>query len=142
MVVTAAKKIWLVVVLLFIAAAVLVWDGLYRRSTAPPARGSDLTVFVNGGEPVAAGRDARRPSAPRRSSAPPPRRTAPPRRTTRADPPPPEPDRFWTVEKGQTLSGISRQCYGSAARWRDIADANGIDDPRGIRPGQRLRIPR
>jgi nucleoid-associated protein YgaU len=31
--------------------------------------------------------------------------------------------------------------YGSAQRWRDIAAANGIDDPFRVRPGTTLYLP-
>lgn len=51
--------------------------------------------------------------------------------------------RTHTVEKGDTLSAISRQHYGSANRWQEIFDANRdqLDDPDLIQPGQVLRIP-
>lgn len=46
-----------------------------------------------------------------------------------------------TVKAGQTLSSISRKYYGTPNRWRRIAEANRIRDPRKIRPGQVLKIP-
>lgn len=45
------------------------------------------------------------------------------------------------VERGETLSGIAGELYGSPAVWRSIAIANDIDDPREIETGQSLRIP-
>jgi hypothetical protein len=45
------------------------------------------------------------------------------------------------VGQGATLSGIAADTYGDAALWRPIAIANGIDDPRALAAGRRLRIP-
>lgn len=55
----------------------------------------------------------------------------------------PETGRSHTVEKGDTLSAISKQYYGNANRWEDIFNANRdqLDDPDLIQPGQVLRIP-
>ncbi len=49
----------------------------------------------------------------------------------------------YTVEKGDSLSKISRQFYGEASRWREIFEANRdqLDDPDRIFPGQVLKIP-
>lgn len=40
-----------------------------------------------------------------------------------------------------TLALISYQEYGNPNRWRRIAEANGIEDPLDLRPGQILAIP-
>jgi hypothetical protein len=45
------------------------------------------------------------------------------------------------VRSGDRLSVIAWEEYGSAAKWRPIADANGIDDPRNLEVGKRLVIP-
>jgi nucleoid-associated protein YgaU len=45
------------------------------------------------------------------------------------------------VKRGDTLSGISMRYYGTAAKWRDIGDANKIKDPRKLPVGVNLRIP-
>ncbi len=45
------------------------------------------------------------------------------------------------VKQGDTLSWIAGKEYGNPAEWRIIADANGIDDPMGLTPGQELQIP-
>ena len=37
--------------------------------------------------------------------------------------------RVYTVQAGDNLSKISRQFYGDANRYMDIARANGLDDP-------------
>lgn len=51
--------------------------------------------------------------------------------------------RSHTVEKGDTLSQISKRFYGSAGHWKAIFDANRdqLDNPDLIHPGQTLRIP-
>jgi hypothetical protein len=46
-----------------------------------------------------------------------------------------------TVKQGDTLSSIANQYYEDASKWRPIALANGIVDPRSIAAGQELRIP-
>jgi nucleoid-associated protein YgaU len=47
----------------------------------------------------------------------------------------------YTVRPGDTLINIAVALYADASRWRIIAEANRIDDPRQITPGQVLRIP-
>lgn len=46
-----------------------------------------------------------------------------------------------TVVRGETLSAIAAQTYGDPTQWRPIADANHLDNPRLISPGQVLAIP-
>ena len=43
--------------------------------------------------------------------------------------------------RGETLSAIAFQHYDDPTRWRPIAQANGIANPRKIVPGQVLSIP-
>jgi nucleoid-associated protein YgaU len=45
------------------------------------------------------------------------------------------------VVRGETLSSIAAQRYEDPQRWRPIALANGIADPRALAVGQTLRIP-
>jgi hypothetical protein len=45
------------------------------------------------------------------------------------------------VKRGDTLSAIAGHQYGDPALWRPIAEANGIDDPLALQPGQVLVIP-
>jgi nucleoid-associated protein YgaU len=45
------------------------------------------------------------------------------------------------VLAGDTLTGIAATYLGDPARWRTIADANRIDDPRILSPGDILVIP-
>lgn len=47
----------------------------------------------------------------------------------------------YVVKKGDTLMSIARAHYGSAARFRDIAAANGLSDPNKIKVGQTLILP-
>jgi nucleoid-associated protein YgaU len=49
----------------------------------------------------------------------------------------------YTVQKGDTLSKISKQFYGDASKYQKIFDANKdqLKDPDKIQPGQVLRIP-
>lgn len=49
--------------------------------------------------------------------------------------------RTYTVKRGDTLSGISVSFYRTAARWPEIAKANGISDPKRLQIGQVLKIP-
>jgi nucleoid-associated protein YgaU len=57
--------------------------------------------------------------------------------------PPAAPARFVTVEKGDTLSAISKRVYGDANKYQKIFDANKpmLKDVNKIYPGQVLRIP-
>ncbi|HEU4511026.1 MAG TPA: LysM peptidoglycan-binding domain-containing protein [Pyrinomonadaceae bacterium] len=45
------------------------------------------------------------------------------------------------VTQGETLSMIAAKLYDNAQSWRPIAIVNDISDPRGLFPGQALRIP-
>jgi hypothetical protein len=49
--------------------------------------------------------------------------------------------KHYAVRRGDTLSSIAGTEYGDPALWRPIAEANDIDDPLGLRPGQVLVIP-
>lgn len=46
-----------------------------------------------------------------------------------------------TVVRGDSLSSIAAAEYGDPARWRPIASANGINNPRTLEPGRILVIP-
>ncbi len=46
------------------------------------------------------------------------------------------------VRPRDTLAGIAFEEYGNPNNWRLIADANRIDDPLGIEPGQIIAIPK
>ncbi len=46
-----------------------------------------------------------------------------------------------TLKMGETLALIAHEEYDDAAEWRRIADANGIVDPREVKPGTVLLLP-
>ena len=46
-----------------------------------------------------------------------------------------------TVKMGETLALIAHEEYDDPAEWRRIADANGIMDPRDVKPGTVLTLP-
>jgi nucleoid-associated protein YgaU len=52
-------------------------------------------------------------------------------------------EQTYTVQKGDTLSHISKQFYGKANAWNRIFEANRdqLDNPDLIKPGQVLKIP-
>jgi hypothetical protein len=54
----------------------------------------------------------------------------------------PDFDKSWTVRRGDTLSSVAGALFKEPARWRDIARASGIDDPRTLEPGTVLSVPR
>lgn len=54
----------------------------------------------------------------------------------------PDLERTYVVRRGDTLSQIAAQAYGDPTRWREIAAANRIADPRTLAPGAVLTIPR
>ncbi len=45
------------------------------------------------------------------------------------------------VVAGDTLASVAYRAYGDPALWREIADANDVNDPMRLRPGMRLLIP-
>lgn len=45
------------------------------------------------------------------------------------------------VSTGDSLQSIANATYGSPSRWRALAEANGIDDPTRLRPGQVVYLP-
>jgi hypothetical protein len=53
----------------------------------------------------------------------------------------PRPHRVHRVQPGETLDRISAMHLGDAAKWRMLAEANGIEDPLALRPGSLLAIP-
>ena len=63
--------------------------------------------------------------------------------TIAAGAPPAAAAKFVTVEKGDTLSAISKRVYGDANKYQKIFDANKpmLKDVNKIYPGQVLRIP-
>jgi nucleoid-associated protein YgaU len=54
----------------------------------------------------------------------------------------PDVDKTYVVRPGDTLDRIAAELYEDRTRWRVIAEANGIDNPRNLIPGQILHIPK
>jgi nucleoid-associated protein YgaU len=52
------------------------------------------------------------------------------------------PPTLHNITEGQTLSGLAADYLGDPALWRNIAQANNIDDPLHIPVGRSLQIPR
>ncbi len=55
--------------------------------------------------------------------------------------PAPAPVRTYIICKGDTLWSVAKKIYGDGQRWKDIAQANNIDNPTKLRVGQVLQIP-
>ncbi|MFE4748796.1 LysM peptidoglycan-binding domain-containing protein [Streptomyces mirabilis] len=49
--------------------------------------------------------------------------------------------KVWTVRRGDTLSSIAAAVYRDSGRWRELAAANGLADPRALAPGTALVVP-
>ena len=47
----------------------------------------------------------------------------------------------YLVRRGDTLASIAAAEYGDPARWRPIAEANRLENPRLLAPGTRLDLP-
>ncbi len=47
----------------------------------------------------------------------------------------------YKVEKGDTLAKISKKVYGSTKKWKKIAEANKISNPKALKVGMTLQIP-
>jgi hypothetical protein len=52
-----------------------------------------------------------------------------------------EPRRTRVVYQGDRLDLIAYEEYGAAGYWRHLAEANGLDNPKALYPGQVLAIP-
>jgi LysM repeat protein len=48
----------------------------------------------------------------------------------------------YTVKKGDSLTSIAAKKLGDSKRWKEIADLNGIRNPKSIKVGQVLRLPK
>lgn len=55
--------------------------------------------------------------------------------------PAPTENNYYTVQSGDTLSGIARDVLGDANRYMEIANLNGISNPNMIYAGQSLKLP-
>jgi Contractile injection system tube protein/LysM domain len=53
----------------------------------------------------------------------------------------PDLHRMWRVEEGQTIDAIAYEAYDDPAYWRELARANGLDNPRALVAGSVLHLP-
>jgi hypothetical protein len=53
----------------------------------------------------------------------------------------PDHTKLRTLKAGETLALLAHEEYDDAAEWRRIADANGINDPKDVKPGTVLTLP-
>lgn len=51
------------------------------------------------------------------------------------------PSRVHIVNDGDRLDLLANEYYGNPTKWRQIAEYNGVDNPRSLVPGQHLIIP-
>lgn len=65
----------------------------------------------------------------------------PPAASSAAAPVAAPPQRVYVVRKGDTLWRIAQTHLGNPRRWPEIANMNGIRDPRKLQIGTRLRLP-
>jgi hypothetical protein len=47
----------------------------------------------------------------------------------------------YVVQRGDRLDIIAGREYGDSSKWRPIADANNLDNPRDLEPGRMLMVP-
>ena len=53
----------------------------------------------------------------------------------------PDTTKYHTVRQGDSLWSLAAEEYGDAKQWRAIAAANGLSNPRRLRPGEMLVVP-
>lgn len=113
-----------------------------RRLLGDEGRWQDIARANGISDPraLAIGRVLTIPSSGGRSSAPP--EPAPDGRDEApADEPAPSTQVIHTVVRGDTLGALAQRYLGDPSKWRVIADANGVADPRSLKVGQPLVIP-
>jgi len=136
------RKLVLFGLLAGVFALALGLEQLFSRQAPKRDAAADdrMVVRMGGGPPRevpdeppadAAARPRPRPERPAAGGAErspePARSPAPPRRTHR-------------VAKDETLSSIARRELGSSARWKELANWNGIADPAALREGMTLHL--
>jgi hypothetical protein len=50
--------------------------------------------------------------------------------------------RIYTVRHGDTLKSIAKKLLGKESRWQEIARINHIHNPRNLKQGRKIRVPR
>ena len=56
--------------------------------------------------------------------------------------PAPASEESYVVSKGDTLAKISKKFYGTTKKWKQIAEFNQISNPKALKVGMNLKIPR
>jgi hypothetical protein len=107
----------------------LAWGGFRTGINVVKSVAAKLTLFDADGTPTRATVQLQLQEVP----------LDPPRQNPTSGGPPGR--RIHVVIAGDTLDRTAFAEYGDAARWRDIAASNGIDDPNRVRPGTHLIIP-
>ena len=97
----------------------------YKFKSALAALAGGTAAAASYGGAVTAGASGSASGAALRGAARPDERTAP---------------ETWTVKRGQTLWGIASTLYGDGTRWREIAEKNGISDPKKLPVGRVLTL--
>ena len=54
----------------------------------------------------------------------------------------PDVEKSYTVSRGETITSVAFKIFHDATKWREIARANKIRDPRQLQPGTVLAIPK
>jgi hypothetical protein len=54
---------------------------------------------------------------------------------------PRNPKKIHVIKGSETLEELAKRVYGSASHWTEIAEINGIRDPRSVRPGMVIKLP-
>lgn len=52
-----------------------------------------------------------------------------------------DPRKTYIIQQGDRLDNLAYREYGKASRWREIADANQLENPLDLQPGQILVLP-
>lgn len=108
----------------------VVWGNVTEYKWILESANKQFTMFLSGGTPVRARVDVtfkeyKPPDEQRRE---PPRSSA-------------DRTKVWRVTEGDTLWSIASKEYGDPEKWRTIATANDIEDPRTLRAGRELVLP-
>jgi hypothetical protein len=113
------------------------WGAVELPKSVPVSLTIQYVLFHPNGEPIRATVDLELAQAEKASTASSSSANRPQNPTTRAE----QGRRVHRVRDGDSLPAIAYDAYRDPTRWRDIAEANGIDDPLHLRRGRELTIP-
>ena len=60
---------------------------------------------------------------------------------TEVETPAPKASKTYVVQSGDTLGKISSKLFGTTTKWKKIAEANGITNPKHLKVGMTLKVP-